>query len=487
MLRKLASQTAYYGLSSIIGRLLNYVLVPFHARVFSEGEYGMIADFYAQVAFLNVIYLYGMETTFFQFVSHKKQDQRNTFSLIFTSVLGTSLLFSSIIWLSSDTLAGWMQYPDSGLFVQWFALILLVDALATIPFARLRVQEKAKRFALLKVGQIVLTVLLNLFFLYVLRKVYLGEDFLFLKDTIFDVYDPEIGLGYTFLANLIPNALVLLFLLPEFRDYIPKFDWTRFKPMLVYAYPMIFTGLAYATNEVADRNLIKYLLPENFYVELDRMEAVGVYSGCYKLTIFITLATQAFKYAAEPFFFSKASDRNAPQTFARVMRYYVIACVLMIVAVSLEARLLADIVLGKESYQMGVVVVPFLLFANTFLGVYYNLSVWFKVTDRTYFGTFISLGGMFVTITLNVLLIPVLGFLGSAIATLACYGTMMISCYLLGQRYHPIPYPIKAILGYLSLAAALSALGYFVQLNNFWLDQGFRVLVFMGLLGLIYA
>lgn len=468
----------------MVGRLLNYLLVPFHTQMFdSAAPYGIVADFYAQAALLNVLFTYGMETTFFQFTAHRKQDEVKTFNLIVTNLLATSLFFVTLLWLFSDGLAALMTYPESGQFVRWFALILLFDTLAAIPFARLRLQGRAQRFALLKLGQILLTVLLNIFFLYILKKAFLAEGFGFLQPFATAWYNPELGAGYVFLANLIANGVLLLFLLPEFRGFRISWSWGRFRPLFIYAYPMIFTGIAYTINEVADRTLLKYTLPDNFYPGLTALEAVGVYSGCYKLSIFITLAVQAFKYAAEPFFFAKAADRNSPETFARIMRYFVIACALMALAVSAEAHWLGTLFLRKEVYLQGLVVVPFLLFANTLLGIYYNLSVWFKVTDRTYYGTFISLIGMSVTLLLNLLLIPVLGFLGSAIATLGCYFTMAVVCYLWGRKFYPIPYPVPAILGYLGLAALLSWLTFSLRFSNFWLDQGFRLgalLIFMG-------
>lgn len=486
MLKKLASQTAYYGLSSIIGRLLNYLLVPFHTAMFdSAAPYGIVSDFYAQAALLNVVFTYGMETTFFQFTAHRKQKESTTFNLVVTNLLLTSFLLSGLLWLFSDSMAQLMTYPERGQFVRWFALILLFDTLAAIPFARLRLAGRARRFAALKLGQITLTVFLNVFFLYVLRKSAEGEAFLWLQPLAGQWYEPGLGAGYVFLANLIANGALLLFLLPEFRGFRPAWDWSRLRPMLVYAYPLLFTGIAYTINEVADRTLLKYLLPADFYKELSVMGAIGVYGACYKLSIFITLAVQAFKYAAEPFFFSQAADAKSPQVFARIMRYFVIACALMVLVVSAEARLLGSLFLRKAVYQQGLVVVPFLLFANTFLGIYYNLSIWFKVTNRTYYGTFISLIGMSITLLLNLALIPVLGFLGSAIATLCCYFVMALTCYLWGQKFYPIPYPLRAISGYLLVAAGLSWLTFSVQWESVWWDQLFRITVILLFIGLV--
>ncbi|MGF1532245.1 MAG: polysaccharide biosynthesis C-terminal domain-containing protein [Bernardetiaceae bacterium] len=476
LLKKLASQTAYYGLSSVVGRLLNYLLVPFHTGVFSTEAYGIVSDFYAHAALLQILFVYGMETTFFQFVAHKKQDLRETFSLILTRLIVSSGIFFVILWYAADGISAWMGYPEKGMFVRWFGCILVFDTLAMLPFARLRLEGKARRFAFLKLGQILLTVLLNIGFLYLLPKAITSERWAFLSP----LYVADLGLGYVFLSNLIANGLLLVWLLPHFRGFYWRWSWAKFSPMWRYAYPLIFTGIAYTINEVADRSLLKYLLPEGFYAGLSTLDAVGVYSGCYKLSIFITLAVQAFKYAAEPFFFAQAAERDSPQTFARLMRYFVIACAGMIVLVSAELRLLQVVFLRQPAYAQGLVVVPFLLFANTFLGMYYNLSVWFKVTDRTYYGTWISLIGMGVTLLLNVLLIPHLGYLGSAIATFACYLTMALVCYLWGQRFYPIPYPVGAVMGYLGLAAVLSAVAFGVAFAQFWVDQVFR----LGILGI---
>jgi O-antigen/teichoic acid export membrane protein len=284
------------------------------------------------------------------------------------------------------------------------------------------------------------------------------------------VYSPEIGLGYAFLSNLIANTLFIPLLIKEFLQWRPKMDWKLYKEMLLYSFPILLGGIAYTINETMDRLLLKYWLPTNFYEGMSNLDAVGIYSGCYKLSIFISLAIQGYRYAAEPFFFNKSQDKNSPQIFALTTHYFIIICCLMMVAVCANLHWLSELFLRNEAYKNGLIIVPFLLMANIMLGIYFNLSVWYKTTDKTIYGAYISGVGALITILLNFILIPIIGYLGSAITTFICYTAMTIICYVLGQKYQTIPYKLNAALFYLSMTFIVSFILYKVSFQNFIID-----------------
>ncbi len=457
MLKKLASQTALYGVSSIIGRVLTYFLVPLHTDLyygFSEEDYGSMTLFYAYVAFLNIVYTYGMETTYFRYASKKESNPQEIYRLVLTSILLTTCLLSGLFLAFSQKIATALGEPDQAHFVIWLVLIISIDALLAIPYARLRLENKARTFALTKIANIVLTVLLNLFFLVFCKEVYEGNGLESLKPFIKLIYDPQLGIGYVFLANLLANAFVFLMLYKYLLDFRLYWDWAKLKPMLLYAYPLLFTGLAAMVNNMIDKIMLDIYLPVGFYPESNR-EIVGIYGACFKLSVFMSLAIQAFRYAAEPFFFSQAEDKKAPQLFARVMHYFIITCVLLWLGVSLNLDIFKWIFLRNPVYHEGILIVPILLLANLLLGVYYNLTVWFKLTDQTYYGTYISIGGALLTVLLNFALIPVFGYFGPVWAVLITYSLMCVACYYLGQKYFPIPYQWGKSLIHLSLGGIL--------------------------------
>ncbi|MCC5943739.1 MAG: polysaccharide biosynthesis C-terminal domain-containing protein [Bernardetiaceae bacterium] len=483
-LKKLGSDTALYGLSSVLGRMVNFLLVFLHTQptVMALGDYGTVSELYANAALLNIFYLYGMETAFFRFAADKKYNPLAIFRLSTSSLLLTSFLLSAVLWILAEPLSMLMGYEGKAYFIQIFALILAIDAIAAIPFAYLRLQGRSLKFALVKLANICINVFLNIFFLYICPKAIAGDLFGFLAPVAELIYNPEIGLAYVFIANLVANFMLLPMLwneLRQFRFHLPAGLW---KKMLLYAYPMIFTGVAFAINEVADRNLLKYWLPEGFYPGRSSLDAVGIYSACYKLSIFITLGVQAFKYAVEPFFFSKAQDKDSPETFALLFKYFSIICLLVFLGISVNLNWLQYILRG-EGYREGIHIVPILLLANVALGMYYNLAVWFKVTDKTHYGAFIGLLGAAVTITMNLILIPFLGYTGSAIATLLCYTTMCAVCYFTGKKFYPIPYPWMAVIVYGVFASLLAAVGFYLHTDNFYIDFVLRnalIVLFVG-------
>jgi O-antigen/teichoic acid export membrane protein len=459
--KKLVGQTAAYGVSSIIGRVLNFLLFPLYLGIFDRGDYGVINGLYAYVAFFNILYIFGLETAFFRFATQAGADRQALFNKVLSFLVVSSVLLSGSIIVFADPIAQLLDLPGQQLFIRWLALILAIDAIVAIPFARLRLENKAKKFAAIKMFNILITVFANVFIYWFCHGVYQGDFLAALKPLVQLIYFPEWKLGYIFLINLIANLLVIPMLWREFAGWRFQLDLSYLKPLLKYGYPIMFMGFAGMVNEVLDRILLLRMLPDNFYPGTTPVGALGVYGANYKLAVFMSLAIQAFRYAGEPFFFSQAREKNSPQTFAQVMKWFVIVCafIFLFISVNLEAF---KLLLRQEQFYAGLAVVPVLLLANLFLGVYYNLSIWFKLADKTKYGTFIGFGGAAITILLNVLLIPHFGYLGCAWATLACYFSMAAACYFFGQKHYPIPYPVGTLFFYLAAALALYFTGQYV-------------------------
>jgi O-antigen/teichoic acid export membrane protein len=426
-IKKLAGQTAIYGLSSILGRLLNYLLVPFYTRIFVPAEYGVVSEFYAYVTFLIVLYTFGMETAYFHF-SSKSGDEEKVYSNSLITISSISAFLSLTLLLFAQTVANALGYSENPEYIRWFALILCFDALTAIPFARLRKQGKAKTFAGLRIINILLNIALNLFFLVLLPKL-AKESVLWAA-----IYSPNMGIGYVFLSNLLASALTLILLIPSLKKVSFPADKKLIREMLVYAFPLLIAGFAGMINETLDRAILKYLVTD----KSTAMEQLGIYSACYKLSILMTLFVQTFRYAAEPFFFSQQHKENSRQLYATVMDYFVYGCCIILLAVLLYMDLV-KLFIGEE-YHAGLNVVPVLLVANLCLGVYLNLSIWYKLTGHTRYGAGLSIIGAAITIVFNFWLIPIYGYMGAAWATLICYASMMAMSYVKGQQYFPVPY-----------------------------------------------
>lgn len=482
--KKLASQTAIYGVSSIVGRVLSYLLVPIYTRVFERAEYGVVTELYAYVAFLNIVFTYGMETAYFRFANRPGTDRRLLYDQVLSLLLVSSVALGGLLVLLAGPLAALLQYQGQEKFFVYLALILAIDAVAALPFARLRLENRARKFAALRLMNVVVNVGLNLFFIRLCPDVLAGRYLPALRPLVEAIYDPGFGVGYVFLANLVANALYLPLLwreLSDFRFRLPRPAWLR--PLLAYAYPLMLMGLAGMANEVLDRIVLKYWLPVGFYPHMSNQAALGVYGACYKLSIFMSLVIQAFRYAAEPFFFAQSTDKNSPATFALVLKWFTLCCAVIFVVISVNLEDFG-LMVGPD-FREGLVVVPILLLANLFFGVYLNLSIWFKLTDKTYFGTYIGFGGALLTVLLNLWLIPILGYVGCAWATLACYFMMAAVCWWLGERYFPVPYPVLRLLTWLALAAGLVLGSQYLVPENFWLRHGLHALLSLAFIGLI--
>ncbi len=449
-IKKLAGQTAIYGLSTIVGRFLNYLLVPIQTRVFNLVQFGTITGLYAYITFLNVLLTHGMETTFFRFAEKHNHEQR-IYSTAMRSVLFFSLVFGFLTFLFANQIATLIHMGATAYYIKIVAAIISLDAIAAIPFALLRKENKALRFALIKNAGIAATIFLNIYFM-VIGPYCLSEKHIQLP-FITNQIDPSVIL----IANLCGSILTFLLLIPEIIKIRFERNRALYQEMLEYAIPIMFIGFAGMINETLDRIMLVQLIPD----QSTALRMNGIYGANYKLSIVITLFIQAFKYAAEPFFFKHGKNNSKTQIYADVMHVFILVCLSIFLLVMLNMRLFEQFI-GAE-FREGLIIVPVLLWANIFLGIYYNLSIWYKLTDQTSKGAYIAVAGAIITVILNYMLIPILGYYGAAISTAICYGTMMVMGYAMGQKYYPIPYKVRSFFGYSALALLLYAIGYYLQ------------------------
>lgn len=485
VLKKLASETATYGISTMLGRFLNYLLVALHTDLFEPEQIAAQGQLFAYAGLALALYTFGMETAFFRFAREEK-DRAQYYNLILSAVILVSVTCSTLMLVFAKPIAELIKYPEATSIVRMFAIIMATDGIVSIPFAKLRLEGKGKKFVVVRVVNILITILLNLFFLLVCRDVAAGKYLTFLKPVTDLIYDPLHAPDYIVMANLIANLTFFWMLRKEFAYFRFVFDRSLFKPVWVYAFPVMVMNIGGVLNMLFDRAFIQFLLPENFYPGRSNATAIGIYVQCYKLSIFMNLAIQAFKYAAEPFFFSKGEDKNAPPVFAKVTKYFIIICVLMWVGICLNLDLFAALFLKKKIYHEGLGVVPWLLAGYLFLGVYYNLATWFKLTDKTQYGTWLTLTGAGITIATSFLLVPHIGYLGFAIA-FALSGFIMLSlCYYFGQKFYPVPYDVPSALGYIGGGALLIYGSSLVKIPDLWVSVPLHMGVFAACLVVVF-
>jgi len=447
---------------------MNFLLFPLHTAVFPPEEYGVFTYLMSFVAALNVIYSFGMETAYFRFANDPSTDEAHVFRVAQTVVVAISVGCSLIFFAFADSIAVALNVGGHEEYIVWLTVILLVDNIVVIPFARLRKQRRPLLFAAFRISNVVVLTGLNYFFLKI-------------------AYDPAVGIGYVFLANLIANVLYIFFFFRTLVAWRPAYDAAITPTMVNYAYPIMLTGLAGMTNEFYSRVALKWWLPPDFYPGKSTQHAVGVFGACYKFAVFMSLTVQAFRLAAEPFFFSNASDKNSPTLFARVNHYFVIVGCFVMLAISINVDILKHWFLRQPEYWEGIEVIPLLLLGYLLLGIYYNFSVWFKLIDKTYVGTVITLGGAVLTVFLNYLLIPQFGYVGSSWATVIVFAVMALVCYLLGQRFYPIPYHLSSMLGYVLGTFLLIYLVDMVSFSHQWQSTAFHFSVPIAFGGLVLA
>jgi len=448
--KKLLGDTAIYGTSSILGRILNWGLAPYYSFLFAPEIFAVFTNLYAFVAFFLVFLTYGMETSFFRYASKSKNPDK-VYSTSIISLFFTSLSFILLVLVFKNELAAIINYSDHPEYILWFGIILGFDAFISIPFARLRLNNRPLKFASLKLINIGITIFLNILFLSICPAIIKNNPDSFI--TTF--YSADIGIGYVFIANLLASVFTLILLIPEIFKVKLKFDQYVLRQMLNYGFPILLVGLAGAINQSIDKILIPFLVPE----EQNPMFQLGVYGANFKLAILMNMFIQAFRYAFEPFFFSQAAAKNDPKVYATIMKYFVVFGLIIFLGMVLFLDVIKFVI--DVEYHDGLKIVPIVLMANLFFGIYFAFSLWYKLTDMTRFGAYIAIIGSVITISLNIVLIPVLGYVGSAIAIFTCFLAMTIISYFLGQKYYPIPYNIKRIASYFLIAGVLYVFSLF--------------------------
>jgi O-antigen/teichoic acid export membrane protein len=482
-IKRLAGQTAIYGIPSILGRVLGYLLVPLYTNYFHADAYGTVNVFYAYASLLKIILTYGMETAFFRFSEQEKDGERDkVYSTALISLFITSIVFLLFVSLFSGSVAKWIDYPDAKNYVVWFGWILALDAISAIPFARLRALNKAKVFASVNLTGILINIGLNLFFIILCPYLLRHNNGNLISTAVRLVYRPDWGIEYIFISNLVASSVTLALLIPGIISVKWKIHPGLWKKMVIYAFPLLFAGMAGIVNETFDRLLLRYLLPGSTE---EATFQVGIYAACYKISILMTIFIQAYKYAAEPFFFSQAKEVNAKETYRTIMNYFIIVVAVIFLGTMLYLDdIILPLFLRRKEYWEGRGVIPILLMANLFLGVYYNLSIWYKLTGKTSWGAWISLIGAIITLGLNFLWIPlssdhlIFSYYGSAWATFICYGAMMVISYITGQKYFPVNYDLRRFFGYLGLAIIVYYLSTVIIIDKTILRLIIRTVLF---------
>ena len=466
--KSLFKQTFIYGLATVLPRMLGFILVPLYTNpeVLSVEEYGRVSFIFAYFVLFNVVLAYGMETAFFRFFN-KDENQENVTSTSAISLVISSFALMGIAFLFRNQIFALINIDLK--YLNLVFIILLFDALVIIPFAWLRATAQPMRYAIIKIFNVAINLGLNIFLLLYLKDLSYGNA-LFSSICIDDF-----EISYIFISNVIASGLTLLLLLPFYAKLKFKFDAGLWKKMMRYALPVLIAGIAYSVNETFDRILLEYLLPDDV-----ADQQIGMYSACYKLALFMTLFATAFRLGIEPYFFSHSKTENPQKNYAKILEYFVAFGSVIFLVVVVFADLLKPYIILSEAYYEAMWIVPFILLANFCLGIYHNLSVWYKITDRTKFGAYISIIGALITLVLNFVLIPVIGFKGSAIATLSAYSIMVILSFYFGKKYYPIPYNLKKISLYLVVSILFSFVFFYNYRENYIIGS-VMLIVFLGL------
>ena len=455
-IKKLAGQTLWYGGSTIVGRFLNYLLNPLLTTLFLSEKFGIISTLFAIAAFLNIIYTYGLETSYFRFTSN--YPEKKVYNTTTLSLLITTILFTVLLWINSDYIAtNLLELPDNPEYVRWIILVVMFDTLCVLPLAKLRFEGRPVKFAVVRILTILLNIILILFFLVYCDGLYKsGSDSFWLR-----FYDPSIGLGYVIIANLIASGVGVLLLAKELFQFRFEFDKELYGKIMRYTWPLVIVGFGGMINETIDRFMILHLYPGT---TPEAYSQAGIYSANYKLAVLIVLFIQAFRMGAEPFFFKESKGENAPKIYARVMKFFVITCCFCFLAVVLFLDIWKYFMGTRHpEYYTGLKVVPIIMLAKIFLGVYYNLSVWYKITNQNLVGAFITVGGAIITVIFNFVFIPTISYMACAFATLLGYGFMMLVSYHLGQKHFPVPYPWKKLTTYVVICVLIFGIHQLVR------------------------
>ncbi|AUP79349.1 oligosaccharide flippase family protein [Flavivirga eckloniae] len=467
-LKSLFKQTFIYGLATVLPRMLSFLLVPLYTSegvLSSVAEYGEVSVIFSYFVLFNVVLAYGMETAFFRFFN-KEGDKSSVLGTSTISLITSSVGFFALALICQNQIASFIDIDVK--YINLVIWILLLDALVIVPFAWLRATQRPMRYAIIKILNVVINLGLNLFFLLALKD--LADS-----DSIFkSIYRPNFEISYIFIANLGASAVTLILMLPFYAKIKYVFNSELWKKMMRYALPVLIAGIAFSINETFDRILLDYLLPEDI-----AKTHIGMYSACYKLALFMTLFATAYRLGIEPFFFSHANTENPQKNYAKILEFFVAFGAIILLGVVVFVDVLKPIIVRSEAYWEAIWVVPIILLANFCLGIYHNLSVWYKITDRTKFGAYISIIGAVVTLVINFLFIKSYSYKASAVATLVAYATMMLLSYYFGRKYYPIPYNLRKIGLYLVLSVGLSWLSFYQFRGNYIMGIS-MLIVFLG-------
>lgn len=473
-IKGLVKDTAIYGLSSIVGRFLNWLLVPLYTNIFIQSEYGVVNNIYAYVAIVMVILTFGMETAFFRFVNKEDEDANTVYSTTLTFVGSLALLFVGICVLFINPISNLLEYQNHQDFILIMAVVVALDAFTAIPFAYLRYQKRPIRFATLKLLHIALNIGFNLFFLLLCPWICKHNP-----ELISWFYNPDYGVGYIFISNLIPCILLLFLLLPDYTGFKYKFDKQLFNRMLKYSYPLVILGITGIMNQTVDKILYPYIFKDTN----EGLTQLGIYTAGTKIAVVMAMFTQAFRFAYEPFIFAQNKGKGDKAMYSKAMTYFVLFALVMFLGVTYYLDILKYFI--GSNYFEGLIVVPIVMIGELFFGVYFNLSLWFKLTDRTKFGAYFSIIGCFVIVAINVIFVPIYGFIASAWATLACYLTMTILSYFYGQKYYPINYQVKKLFLYLIVAIAFYFIGTMPEIDSEIIRLGYRTVLLIIFIAII--
>lgn len=471
-IKSLAKDTAVYGLSSIIGRFLNWCLVPLYTIKFVAAEYGVVTYIYSIVALALIILTYGMETGFFRFANHERyKNPMEVYSTALISLAASSTLFMVAVLIFLPQVSEAMQCGNHPEYAWMMAVAVAVDAFTCLPFSFLRYKHQPMRFATVKLINIAVNIGLNLFF--ILLCPWLMSQTPELVDWC---YDPDFGIGYIFAANLASSVLTLLLLIPQLKGFRWVFNKSLWREMILYSLPLLVLGIAGIMNQTIDKILLPWLVSD----QSEAMTQLGIYGANYKIAIVMVMFIQAFRFAYEPFIFAQNKNKGTDklQSFRDAMTYFVIFSMVIFLGVMFYLPVLRYFI--SPHYFSGLKVVPVIMIAEFFFGVFFNLSLWYKLTDRTYWGMIFSLGGLIITLTLNILLVPHIGYMGCAWAALACYGAMMVASWMVGKVCHPIDYNVRRLALYTFTAIALWGVALLITTGHNWLDMALRTPLLAG-------
>lgn len=473
-IKKLAGQTLWYGVPTIASRFLGYLMNLTLPLIFAQpSKTADLTQVYAIIPFLNVLFTYGLETAYFRF--SQDHDQKKIYNTLSVSLIASTIFFTALLFIFKGTIAEWANLDKHPEYINWMAGIIFFDAISTLAFARLRQENRPKRYAFARMASVAVNILVVILFLGIFPKYLQNHPDSFIKN----IYTgKDTGIIYYLIGNFFGSVLTFFILRKEFSQIHFHFDAALWKKVMHYSYPLVIVGMGGIVNDMLSRLIYQHVVD---LPELQAKHELGVFANIIRLSILITIAIQAFRMAAEPFFFNRSKEENAPRTYARVMKFFVLVCCFLFLGISLYIDLVKwfFLAINRPEWTEGLYVVPLFALANIFLGIYYNLSIWYKLTNKNMMGAVITIFGALITIALNIILIPKLHYLGAAIGTFCCYLFMMITSYVLGQKYYPIPYARKKILAYLLLVVLIFLLhrGFIYLWDNRWFNVGTATLL----------